>query len=539
MKDQPLHLTPPQIDSLLESLHRFHHEHGTLDGLLDDETEALLLDGFRRFLEHFLQESTDGNEAARALAEEYFRKDIPFVLLMGGFNQIKSQLIELVASNTDAPYTHYPEIDAIFEHAKRETARHYLLAESATPLELPKAAIRDKLLIRLSMEWMERLRQAICNDLANYPLESAEDSAFARALQYPESLLICLDLKICNQILEEHRLIVQQAGLLYALLRAERHEQAYLAFQELQRRFTQLLNLVGLLYFEGQTNRVNRFFGFLQAALYLPGNKLFCVINLRQLGKLNELYGKEVGNQTLELVERTLQTLCEEHAEWLVYTRGIAGDFYLFALNRDPRWLESVLDRLEEGISTTEHGLPVTPALQYHGIDLSNVTELTTENMHLLVEYLNQRARRDGSGISAGREATEAMFEWLRQRYSRSLDLREKLTEETTEIFIQPLVRLARQEEIHAFEVLGRFREGEGYISAGLFIDDIISMGLVADFDTLVLKALLRHRDELLRVTRGACSSMSRPALCRIRTIWSCSPLPSRVLLPTSRWCWN
>jgi len=87
--------------------------------------------------------------------------------------------------------------------------------------------------------------------------------------------------------------------------------------------------------------------------------------------------------------------------------------------------------------------------------------------------------------------------------------------------------------------VLGRFREGEGYISAGLFIDDIISMGLVADFDTLVLKALLRHRDELLRVTRGACSSMSRPALCRIRTIWSCSPLPSRVLLPTSRWCWN
>jgi len=44
------------------------------------------------------------------------------------------------------------------------------------------------------------------------------------------------------------------------------------------------------------------------------------------------------------------------------------------------------------------------------------------------------------------------MFDWIRARYRRTLNLREKLTEDATDIFIQPLVNLTRREEIHAFE---------------------------------------------------------------------------------------
>ena len=513
MKDEPLHLKPDQIDQLLASLHDSHRSYGALEQLLDEDREALLLDGFRRFLEHFLEERSEGDEAARRLAREYFAADLPFVLLMGGFNHIKSSLIDLVAGNTLEPLAHFREIDAIFEHAKCETARHYLIEEAGRPVALPEAAIRDKTLIRLATEWMDQLRKAIRDDLSQFPLEPAEDSAFAHALRYPESLLICLDLKICDQIMEEHRSIVQQASLLYAMLRAQRHEQAYLAFQEVQRKFTHLLNLLGLLYFESQTNRINRFFGFMQAVLYLPGEKVFCVLNLRQLGKLNALYGNEAGNQALERVEAVLQAVCEAHREWLVYTRGIAGDFYLFGMNRGPDDMAAVLQELGERLPQQLNGMALELGLRHHGIELTGVNELTTENMHLLVEYLNGLAREQGDGIDRGEDAVSAMFDWMRGRYRRILDLREKLTEDATDIFIQPLVTLKRREEIHAFEVLGRFREGDGHISAGLFIDDIIDMGLIVEFDRLILRRLAHQAGELARITRRLFINVSATSL--------------------------
>ena len=70
MKDEPLHLKPDQIDQLLASLHDFHRSYGALEQLLDEDREALLLDGFRRFLEHFLEERSEGDEAARTMLDD-------------------------------------------------------------------------------------------------------------------------------------------------------------------------------------------------------------------------------------------------------------------------------------------------------------------------------------------------------------------------------------------------------------------------------------------------------------------------------------
>ncbi|WJW75469.1 EAL domain-containing protein [Thiohalobacter sp. IOR34] len=497
-----MHLTPEQIDRLIESLHDFHGEYGALDALLVEEREKRLLGNYRGFLEHFLTERDDASEAARQLAEDYFEQGASFALLMASFNHLKEEVIRLVAANMPDPIEHYREIDRIFERAKRETARYYLINEVETPHHLPEAVVRDRILIKTYLEWVERIRQGIQQNLELFPLETADESPFARVLRYPESLLICLDLKLCDQIQEQHRLIFQQAGILYAMLSANRYEQAYLAYNELMKKVAQLLNLLTVLYLEGQTNRIGRFFSFLQASLYLPGRKFLCIVNLRKLDTINKLYGNEVGDRALAHVDRLLHAEFEQHQEWMFYTKGIAGDFYVMGYNAEPEALGGVLENVRKNLCCGKlEDLPVDIDILYHGIELTDFSELTTENIHLVVQYLTEEARKVSEHIGTRDEHVQAMVDWLKARYRKSLDLRAKLTEEFTDIFIQPLVSLDQRREILAFEILGRFRENDGFISAGLFIDDIISMGLTPEFDRLVLKATARQAAMLTHIT--------------------------------------
>ncbi|WP_148307657.1 hypothetical protein [endosymbiont of unidentified scaly snail isolate Monju] len=462
-----MHLTPDQVETLLQQLHLFHVEYGALDTLLDTRREQLLLDGFRRFLETFLERPAEEQEIVERLAHDYFDEDIPFVLLMGAFNRIKSELIQLVTSNMQRPVEHYLETDRLFEQAKRATAQQYLVLEAQRPQRLPQSLVREKLLIRIYLDWLQQLREAVVGDLSGFPLESLAESRFTEALRYPESMMICLDLKLCDQINEQHRVILQQASILHAMLSGGRYEQAYVAYQDLLAKVSELLNLLSILYFESETNRIGRFFGFLQAALYLPGRKFLCVLNLSHLSRINKLYGAEAGGRALARVETVLREEFENNYSWLLFTRGIAGDFYIVGHDIDAAELDALCARVEQCLEGTCDDLPFPIEVAYHGIELTELNELTTEDLHLVVEYLTEQAGLGRREIAVDREDKRHLLDWLGKRYRRSIDLRTRLVPEHTDIFIQPLVTLDDTRCLHAFEVLGRFREGgAGGISA-------------------------------------------------------------------------
>ncbi len=500
MTRELLALTEEQVDFLIQSLDAYHREYGA-EGLFRESGRVeSLLEGFRHFLEHFLDGGESCREHVGRLANDYFEARIPFVLLMGAFNRLKEQLIRVVASNMDDPLRHFTRIDHLFERAKRETAHAYLRLEADVPLDLPALLVRDKLLIRHAVTWLESVRRAVGGDLNDFPLETPEQSAFVEALRYPESMMICLDLKLCDQINEQHRVILQEGSLLYAMLGAQRYEQAYIAYQELQKKVLALINLLSVLYFEGETNRVNRFFSFLQAALFLPGRKFLCVMNLRNLGRINKLYGNAQGDRGLAFVEQALRREFENNRSWMLYTQGIAGDFYLFGHSIEPGHLVAVCDRMAQEIRA-ENDLPFDIEIQQHGIELTGLKELTSEDMRLVVQYLSENLVRGRTEIEADSDAAKSMVEWLRERYQRSLDLHARVEDDSVEIFVQPLVALDDSRALHAFEVLGRFREGEGFVSASMFIEDLSAMDLAHRFDLRVLQRIVEQADLLSQIT--------------------------------------
>ncbi len=499
------HLSPAELDQLIRSISTFHENQEDSRILLAKADDERFLIFHRDFLEQLLGQESTGSGSK--LARHFLELKLPFHLLMGSFNHLKGELLRIQAQRDEGqtdPFELYSRINRLYDQARQEAALCYLKHDASQTIPLNNTQMQHKLLIRLYRDWLEHIHLAITEDLKAFPLAPARESPFIDALHYPESLLICLDLKACDHILEQHRLIHQKAGILYAMLAAERFDSAYLAYRETREMVTELINLLGILYFESQTNRTQSFFNFAQASLYLPGEKYFCVINVRRLNQINHMYGVENGDRCLNLLDNCLNQLMEQHQSKMVFTRGIAGDFYLHCLRCTPDQVISLMTEIEHGVRkiSDEQKLPFPIELSISGLRLTDLNELTTENMHLIVDFLSRSSGRAHLKLHQSPEEIAQLLDWMRQRYRQSINLSSKLNESQLEIFVQPLVTLDDQQDIHAFEVLGRFREEGGYISAGMFIEDIVRLGLSERFDRLILNKLVHQATELRQLTR-------------------------------------
>ncbi|BCX88474.1 hypothetical protein MIN45_P0843 [Methylomarinovum tepidoasis] len=503
------------LQAILESLTRFQRDYGGLIEQLESTQRERLHTIQETFLKHLLNGvRVDGD----ALARVFLDLALPFDLLLGSLNHLKAEVLryETVAGRQvehDEALQAFGAINQIFSLARNQAAEVYLRVEVRRPLLLEKAQMRSKMLIRLCFDWLAQINDAILNDLTAFPLTPAKDSPFAKALYYPESLLICLDMKVCDQLQERHRLLLQNAAILYAMLTDRRFEAAYLLYREIRRQLAELLDLLGVLYFESQTNRVQTFFKFLQGLLFLPRAKYLGVINLKELTRINQVYGIEAGDRCITLLEQCLNQVFERHAAWMVFTRGIAGDFYLACYGADGRQVGALLAEIEDCLKQCSEALPYQVSLRSVAIRFDELKEMTTENMHLVIRYLSQLARRHHNQVLESFQDQSAMWDWVRAQYRQTLDIRSRLQASELEIFVQPLMSLETWGELHAFEVLGRFREGDGYLSAGLFIDTLVEMGLVQTFDHLVLQRIIAQRETLAQLTRRLFINVSAASL--------------------------
>lgn len=497
-------LSDDQVDSLVEQLNRFHLEQGTFELVRSGDEIRRLDEAHHEFLLRW-QEAPE--QSGTLLAEHYLALNIPFHLLMGSFNQLKEALLLI---QTAAPQRHTDDYEVFrhanrqFEIAKNEAARACLRRAPVEPVQFATASMGRRTLIRLYLDWLERLDRSISRlNVADFPLASVKESRFTKALNYPESLLICLGMKSCDQILENHRLIRQKASLLYTMLVSSRFEPAFLLYHEIRTLVAELINLLGTLYYEAQTNRVQTFFDFLHALLHMSGDHYLCVVNLRSLTQLNRVHGIETGDRALELVHDCLETLMQKNREWLAYVKGIAGDFYLLCQDVQREQVERLLAEISQCIEelNRDHDLPQPINAGMAATGLRYLRDLTTENMHLVVRYLNEVAATQARTIEDEQSQAERLVLWIKEHYRRTVDLKQRIDPAHVDVFVQPLVRLGPDGALHAFEVLGRLREEDGHLNADLFIDDIARLGLIERFDALVLESLTAHAADIRALT--------------------------------------
>ena len=353
-------------------------------------SEALI----RAFLESF--ERPDRIEqAAETLAEQMYQADIPYVVIMGVLNSLKEGLLAYYKEKVEDAFALIAKTENLFERAKNEMARVYLLDQVKRNGVIPHTKLKDKALIALYEAWFSKFQQAVLEgDKEAFKRASRLHAEFEEVLFYPESIIVCLDVNACDEVHRMHQNIARQARLFYLKWLSGEHMHAYILYNELQVSVKQLVALLVTLYYNYETDRLGAFLKFLEGATALHDQVYLGVLNVKNLAKINRLQGESAGDHILNVTEQQLQKAAGLLKEYFVYIRGIEGDFYILTVGLDAHGVRTVLDGILRDVeAAVREDVPGEP-LQASAIRINYLQSMHTEIIRRLLVILHQTKTR-------------------------------------------------------------------------------------------------------------------------------------------------
>ncbi len=486
-------MSQEQITRLVRELEQFHRDNplsAAFEALYRKTPVELMV---RTFLASVF-DPAETEYSAEKLAREALEAELPYTVLLGDVNFLQESVVRLSDRESDDPVAAFLEISRAFSATRNEVARVYLNhAVEQNGLLRHSGDLRRNLLLRIYDNWFSRLRQAVkAVDLSAVKDLAADHRHFTCALHYPESQMVCMDAHSCALLEQYHRSIQKQTLLLYYKLLEEAFEEAYLLYNELTAQVKRLAALLTTLYFNYETNRLGIFFRFIRQQAE-QGERMFLgMVNLRGLNRVNQLEGEQEGDRRLEVVEKVLLQLAEKHRNWVSTVRGLAGDFYLIMQNHEPAKVRAFLQQISEQVE------PYHAEVQCAAVYLPLIDLVEEDGLRRIMSFLHEQ-KSEAVGIYADSASVKPINQWVRARLDEALDIDLLLRERRVEVYLQPICR--RDNSIQAFEVLGRLVTDERVVSAGLFIDRLLQLGLMEQFDIVMLEAVAAHAEALERTT--------------------------------------
>ncbi|WP_198243670.1 EAL domain-containing protein [methane-oxidizing endosymbiont of Gigantopelta aegis] len=481
-------MTDIQIDHFIEALRAFRQKH--LPDSLTSEQLVSVDTMVRAFLKVVLQPEQTA-QAAEDIAQTALELKLPYALLLGEINALKKIMLAYFKADYDSPLDAFEQIDRAFEHSKNIIARRYLHTLAQANDLFPVLAKPEKqYLLQIYDRWFRTLRKALTeNDLDAFKHIANNNIHFIEALNYPETLIVCLDPLACTEVHDAHKNIMRQAALLYVKLLQKHYEQAYLLYTDLVAGVKQLSALLATLYFNYETDRMSLFLNFMENLGYIHKQAYLTLFNVRNLNQINQLKGEDVGDALLEQVDKQLQNSLEKNRSHLAYTRGLMGDFYVLTLGLTADETLSLLQPISDALA--KQGIELTR----HTINLTHLKLVDRTTIRQLIRYLHGHTLKENQLLD-DEASLEPINVWIKAQVAMSVNLHQLLEQDQLDIHLQPLLN-TQNSNIAAFEALGRLNTDDGILSAGLFIDKLIELNLIERFDTLILNTIARYADAL------------------------------------------
>ncbi len=496
-------LSQSQIESLVQALRAFHQAN-PLSATFEALYQRSPVEQMARTFLAAVFEPDQATEAAHALAHSALAAELPYTMLMGDINFLQQEVVRISDRYQEDPVAAFLEISAAFSKTRAEVARVYLLdAVDQNSLLQNAGELKRHLLLRVYDQWFTRLREAVRDhDLAAVEDLSRAQQEFSRALQFPESQMVCMDAHSCRQLAHYHKLIQEQTLLLYFKLLDEAYEESLVIYNELVAQVRRLAALLTTLYFNYETNRLGIFFRYVQQQAELKVPIFLVLVNPGGLKRINRLKGEAAGDDWLNRIERVLMAQVGQAQEWVGSVRGLAGDFYLLLQTEDVARVENFLqdlyaEVLQAGLLEEEHA----DGLHIGAVYLPLIDELDGDSLRQIIQFLHH-ADDEGKSVRlfASPQAVEPINTWVRQRLESALDIRHLLKEQRVTVLLQPIADFYG--ETLAFEALGRLEADGRQLSVGLLIDHLLELGLMERFDRVMLDAIAAQGALLQQTTR-------------------------------------
>jgi len=491
MKRVPLQ--QKHYDTLIHKLLKFHRDNALMQTYHLQFKEDAILKEIETFIRTFEVAPYPVERAADILSETFIKHNIPFAILSDDLEMIKDMLTS--AATTDQ----IEEINDYFTALRNSIAFKFLMIAAKQYQPIISGNYKEKILYKIHAKWQKSLQKAIIEqDMSQFPLYDSQSCPFTKALNYPESKMVCNELHICEYLRTTHAKLHELSATFAYLLTQKHYKSAYILYNEIRECDERLMNLIGVLYFNAQMDRTKTFKNYFHSVIPKLQTSHIAIFDIYSMRQINTFYNPKVGDMVIDIVDQSLKTIYQDYQDSMIYTRGVGGDYYLFFEECSLQEVQHIIDRFNEDLEERLKAHPSLPTFQVKQgvIEITPPFILEKEDIRTIFIYLKEQLKDTPSPLFLTQSSDQqAMLYWINNHYKHITYLKKMVDVGEVEIFLQPISRIHNPDNIHAFEVLARIKQGTEYISAGSFIDLLIDMKLIGRLDHLILDRIIYHKD--------------------------------------------
>ena len=495
-----LKIIKEKIPFILEKVRESFKNEPTIYQFVKDEKELdLLLDRQEKLINEYLLNFNEKIDENRCF-DFYKDLNVPFVIVYKNLNEIKKALL-IELQNEDIDKFEIIEFENSFNVFLELVARVYLKKDIHLLKEITKNKFNDYLLFREHVKFLNKIIKAVMEN-SNYPLMKSNECEFEKALNYPESLMICLDKNLCNYLHEQHTTIHKLTNSFFVFYSKNKYVEAYLSFKDLKEHILAFQNTISELYFVSYANIENSFFNLVE--LLLPEEDLIVtLIDVKNIKGLNKIYGEKNVTEALNILYKKLQDIVHLREDKNLLIRGVTSNFYMLNIHTSKEEYKNLIKDIEkianEEIETDN--IKIKFEFRLIGLYLEKFSNLTSQDILKALLYMKKIAKKKYKDIylALDNEEKKEAFEILYSKYNEKFVI-SKLKNEEIDIVFHPIYDV-KTKDIYSLEVLVRIKDGDKLIPAGMFIDMVYELNLISKLDEIVLKKIEEKENLIKQVT--------------------------------------
>lgn len=432
----------------------------------------------------------------------YKELKIPYAIVVRSLNYIRKEII-ISLDNDGVDKQTIIEFSDYFNKFINLTAKVYLKKDIVSLKKLKNSHFESYLLFSTHAKWVEEIIKSVTEDkMEEFPLISAKECEFEELLNYPESLMVCIDVNLCMYLHDLHNLLHKLANTFYVYYTKGAFSEAYMIFKDLKEQILKFKGIIGELYFITYSNLEVSFFKLIE--MYKTTKKEFVtLIDVKGLKSLNSIYGEETITKALEVIEERLQKIARLDPKHDLLIKGVTANFYMLNIDMGYDEYKETVNRLfdafKEPVNINGNNIEFTPIIA--GLELEEYFDIKKDELIMILNHLKEKAKENHKNklLVINSYSKEMLKNWLKNKYDSKF-IKEKIESEDIELIFHPIIDL-KNNSVYSLEVLVRIKDKDKLIPAGLFIDEVYSMNLIEKLDLGVLNKIIEKKDKIREVT--------------------------------------
>ncbi len=478
------------------SVKEFFKDKKSLDKFANEHKEMLL-----EYISTFNDEDKDEQEQCRKFYEAI---ELPYAIITKYVNilqiKLKKYFLDKVTSYEEKIIV-TESIADIFESLVNTISKVHIQKEcNSSRLDIRSKFVNYSL-FNVHVVWINKILDAILsNDMDHFPQTSAKSCEFAQMITYPESLMVCMDIALCNQLDVLHEMVHTKAKILYRYLVKGEFTQAYFVFVTLMESSHQFFSLLKELYYLTYSDLENSFFKLIDMLSYSDKKQTLTILDIKNIKKLNSVYGERKLDKILENIKKLLEKYMKKHQENVLAIRAISSNFYILHLDTARKIIQNdttnILQNIDEILKEKFPKIDIDFALA--SFELDKRVHYQKDELVRIMLHLKEDSKIKNKKIFIFDQASKnSIRKWLNEKYFNIEYIKKKIDNREVDVMLQPIYD-TQKEEIYAVEVLARFVDGRKLLPAGIFIDTVYEIGLITELDILVLDAIMAKKEYIL-----------------------------------------